>query len=454
MEDAVQPTNDGQAGDADPRDKVGYGKPTENPFLQFGSPHSLSSPSHAVAAETEEIYVNPAYRLSAFGFLASDQPDISGNFGFKDQWTALEWVRDNIAVFGGNPDDIRISGLSAGAHSVHQLLHHVARLPAGVGSPFHRACLQSNAIVTNPKTPHELRAQYEALLQSLNIDPHDKESLSNLKDFKQTPWERITYEIENNLIQYGTFRGTSDGSFLPASNANGNGNNDGEMEFQASPEFANKLKEKGVRSIIIGDLTEEWYLYSIAHPIESVKDIEPNLKRYYPDYAVERLLKAFDPLPPNASPEECAKLYGRILSDGQGRFILCCGYFFNITTNIKQVHLPVRLLHRDLKKHGFPVLRYEIQWTPPQVRQEGYVTHGTDRSLWAFLTDVLTPDQVPVARLWLKTINAEIENIEIKGLNHDIDVILTLKKDCTIGWTKDTRWEEMAKLDRILNGQT
>lgn len=41
------------------------------------------------------------YRLSAFGFLASDEPKIDGNFGFKDQWLALQWVRDNIKAFGG-----------------------------------------------------------------------------------------------------------------------------------------------------------------------------------------------------------------------------------------------------------------------------------------------------------------------------------------------------------------
>lgn len=95
-----------------------------------------------------------------------------------------------------------------------------------------------------------------------------------------------------------------------------------------------------------------------------------------------------------------------------------------------KVHLPVRLLHRDLKKHGFPVLRYQIQWTPPQTRPYSmfksiekkknpiphdsidYVTHGTDRSIWAFLTDVLTPDQVDIARSWLGAVNKEISRIE------------------------------------------
>ena len=47
------------------------------------------------------MWVNIGYRLSAFGFLACDEPKVAGNFGFKDQWLALLWIKDNIAAFGG-----------------------------------------------------------------------------------------------------------------------------------------------------------------------------------------------------------------------------------------------------------------------------------------------------------------------------------------------------------------
>ena len=72
-----------------------------NRFLQFGSPHSLSSQAQFIAAERSEIWVNIGYRLSAFGFLASDKPKLNGNYGFKDQWMALEWIKENIEAFGG-----------------------------------------------------------------------------------------------------------------------------------------------------------------------------------------------------------------------------------------------------------------------------------------------------------------------------------------------------------------
>lgn len=70
-------------------------------FLQFGSPHGLSSQAQYVSAERSEIWVNIGYRLSAFGFLASENPPLRGNYGFKDQWLALEWIKSNIEAFGG-----------------------------------------------------------------------------------------------------------------------------------------------------------------------------------------------------------------------------------------------------------------------------------------------------------------------------------------------------------------
>lgn len=77
------------------------------------------------------------YRLGAFGFLA--HPDIGGaNFGVQDQVAVLEWVRANIATFGGDPANVMIFGESAGAVAVRSLMS----CPKAHGL-FHRAVLQS-----------------------------------------------------------------------------------------------------------------------------------------------------------------------------------------------------------------------------------------------------------------------------------------------------------------------
>ena len=74
------------------------------------------------------VVVTANYRLGVFGFLAhpeltAESPHhASGNYGLLDQVAALEWVRHNIAAFGGDPDHITIAGESAGSVSVNLLM--------------------------------------------------------------------------------------------------------------------------------------------------------------------------------------------------------------------------------------------------------------------------------------------------------------------------------------------
>ena len=69
---------------------------------------------------------------------------MQGNYGFMDQRLAMQWTRDNIANFGGNPNDVTIAGESAGAMSV---LCHLVSPFSNVGQRlFHKAVMESNPL--------------------------------------------------------------------------------------------------------------------------------------------------------------------------------------------------------------------------------------------------------------------------------------------------------------------
>ena len=97
------------------------------------------------------VVVSINYRLGAFGFLNLNEVTggkipATGNEGILDQIASLEWLQENIAAFGGDPNNITASGFSAGAMSVGTLLG----MPLAKGK-FHKAMNRSGAAnVVNP----------------------------------------------------------------------------------------------------------------------------------------------------------------------------------------------------------------------------------------------------------------------------------------------------------------
>lgn len=75
-----------------------------------------------MASRGDVVVVTINYRLSTLGFLALPDGVINGNFGLADQVMALDWVKEHIAAFGGDPDRITVFGQSAGAASVRALM--------------------------------------------------------------------------------------------------------------------------------------------------------------------------------------------------------------------------------------------------------------------------------------------------------------------------------------------
>lgn len=110
---------------------------------------------HLVTEAPEDaILVTINYRLNTFGFLGgeimrdADADGSTGNWGLLDQRRSMQWVQENIAAFGGDPDRVMIYGESAGAGSVSA---HITSPRSYDQSPalFHRAAMESG----NPGTP-------------------------------------------------------------------------------------------------------------------------------------------------------------------------------------------------------------------------------------------------------------------------------------------------------------
>lgn len=148
-------------------------------WLHTGAFTSASStfPSHngqRLAEETGAIVVAPNYRLGPLGFLAHPAlgaedaaHPVSGNYGLLDQRAALEWVRDNIAAFGGDPGRVTLTGTSAGGQSVG--LHLVSPGSAGL---FSRAAIHSAYPTVREATLDEAMAVGDTFARALGCtDP-------------------------------------------------------------------------------------------------------------------------------------------------------------------------------------------------------------------------------------------------------------------------------------------
>jgi carboxylesterase type B len=100
---------------------------------------NIQYPGHFLAAR-DVVVAAVNYRIGVFGFAATPDGTIHGNMGLRDQVLALEFIRDNIAAFGGNPNRVTIFGQSAGASSASLLV-----LSPHARGLFHQAILESGS---------------------------------------------------------------------------------------------------------------------------------------------------------------------------------------------------------------------------------------------------------------------------------------------------------------------
>ena len=128
-------------------------------------------------AKKDVVVVSINHRLNILGFLdlstVSKKYKYSGNVGMLDAVQALEWVRDNIAQFGGDPNNVTIFGESGGGGKVGTLMC----MPKAKGL-FHKAIIMSGTIL-NVNTKKMTEELGEAVLKELGIN---KKNIDKIKD--------------------------------------------------------------------------------------------------------------------------------------------------------------------------------------------------------------------------------------------------------------------------------
>ena len=162
-----------------------------------------------LAARGDVVVVSINYRLGAWGFLSLSALDPgyreSANLGLLDQVAALQWVRDNIAHFGGDPANVTIFGESAGASSVGALLS----MPLAKGL-FAKAILQSGVPSDRPAEAfarqNRLAGQF---LEAAEVTTPAQLSTRTMKDLL-----RAQEKLFGEHSDLGTFVPSIDGTVL------------------------------------------------------------------------------------------------------------------------------------------------------------------------------------------------------------------------------------------------
>ncbi|MFJ7998642.1 carboxylesterase/lipase family protein [Streptomyces sp. NPDC096310] len=235
------------------------------------------------------VLITINYRLHAFGFLyldgLFDHAEGTGQVGILDQVAALQWVRDNVAAFGGDPDNVTVFGESAGASSVSTLM----AMPAAKGL-FRRAIVMS-PVGECTKTPDSARQVTEAFLGAVGVRPGDWNGLQNVPAAaiiaavsQPLAWPR--QPADRLMLDFFAVR---DGTVLPT-----------------TPYEAVASGSAGTVELLVGTTADEWRFAHFGVPDDASypRPDLPALSRLFADSSSDELLRIYREALPDSTPTD------------------------------------------------------------------------------------------------------------------------------------------------------
>ncbi|MDQ1489587.1 MAG: para-nitrobenzyl esterase [Actinomycetota bacterium] len=253
----------------------------------MGSANSPQYDGAALARRGDVVVVGVNHRLGALGYLAlgeafGDEVAASGSSGALDMVAALEWVRDNIAAFGGDPANVTIFGESGGGAKVSVLLG----VPAAAGL-FHRAIVQSGPMLRAVDSDKAAKTT-QAVLKALGV--------TTLEELRAVPAARLveaqTQVLGGPLGGFGTGHALApvlDGAALSAH----------PFDPVAAPSAA-------AVPLLIGTTRDEMTLFTVAIPGFSLltEDVLPAVAATMNGADSSALLEVYARTRPGSSPAE------------------------------------------------------------------------------------------------------------------------------------------------------
>ncbi|KAH8677871.1 extracellular lipase [Xylariales sp. PMI_506] len=229
------------------------------------------------------IYAAINYRVGGFGFLPGKEilADGSANLGLLDQRMALEWIADNIASFGGDPDKVTIWGESAGAISVFDQMALFDGDNTYKGKPLFRAgIMDSGSIIpTDVVDCPKGQAIYDAVVEAGGCSGTD-DTLECLRGLDYNTYVAAANSVPG-ILSYSSVAL----SYLPRP--------DGTV-LSASPEILAADGKYAAVPMIIGDQEDEGTLFALFQPnITNTELLVEYLNSYLFNDATKAEIEAF-----------------------------------------------------------------------------------------------------------------------------------------------------------------